>query len=544
MHQVNLRNPKMSSGLLWHRVLSIAGMLFLVASGQAVAQSASISGNVVDAIGKPVQGIAVRLENGGTDPVAANTDSAGSFTFSDVPIGTYKLSAEKPGLGVAVRDVQIGPQDRQKRIALTLTPAKSSTGSQAMEFSDKPNFTVAGVTDWTAVGGHGSDAILRTSEDLSRETSSLKGNDVVSRSASLEDKTTESKLRAALSSSPEAFQPNHDLGELYLRSGRYKEAVVLLESAYRTAPGNKGNEYDLALAYQGAGDLSKARAHVDALLAREDTADLHRLIGEIDEKQGDPLGAVKEEELAAHLEPSEPNYFAWGSELLAHRAIWQALEVFEAGAKAYPKSARMLSALGAALFASARYDNAAQWLCEASDLEPEQPGPYLSMGKVEIAAPTPLPCIEERLARFANRQPENSQANYLYAMAILKRRTVPEKASDLQHAEELLKKAVAADPKCGDAYLQLGLLASKQRDTDKAISYYKSAVEATPELAEAHYRLGVTYDRLGEAGKAKQEFYLHDKIEAEQAAAVERDRRAVKQFLVVLQGQPAPSQTR
>ena len=43
-----------------------------------------------------------------------------------------------------------------------------------MEFADKPNFTVAGVTDWTAVGGHGSDATLRTSEALARETTTLK----------------------------------------------------------------------------------------------------------------------------------------------------------------------------------------------------------------------------------------------------------------------------------------------------------------------------------------------------------------------------------
>ena len=40
-----------------------------------------------------------------------------------------------------------------------------------MEFADKPDFTIAGVTDWTAVGGHGSDSTLRTSEDLARETS-------------------------------------------------------------------------------------------------------------------------------------------------------------------------------------------------------------------------------------------------------------------------------------------------------------------------------------------------------------------------------------
>jgi hypothetical protein len=48
----------------------------------------------------------------------------------------------------------------------------------------------------------------------------------------------------------------------------------------------------------------------------------------------------------------------------------------------------------------------------------------------------------------------------------------------------------------------------------------------------------VAYDRAGEPEKARQEFQLHDQIEKLQAAAVERQRREVKQFLVVLQGQP------
>ena len=47
------------------------------------------------------------------------------------------------------------------------TPKPAVSGAQ-IEFADDPNFAVAGVTDWTAVGGHGSDAVLRTSEDLTQ----------------------------------------------------------------------------------------------------------------------------------------------------------------------------------------------------------------------------------------------------------------------------------------------------------------------------------------------------------------------------------------
>jgi hypothetical protein len=49
----------------------------------------------------------------------------------------------------------------------------------------------------------------------------------------------------------------------------------------------------------------------------------------------------------------------------------------------------------------------------------------------------------------------------------------------------------------------------------------------------------VAYDRIGEPAKAKQEFQLHDEIKKLQAAAIEQQRRDVKQFLVVVPGQPA-----
>ncbi len=406
-----------------------------------------------------------------------------------------------------------------------------------MEFADKPNFTVAGVTDWTAVGGHGSDATLRTSEALARETVTLKPQG--SGSPGVVPNESEGNLRAVLAASPGSFTANHQLGAFYLQAGKYRESVPLLQAAYRIDPANRGNEFDLARADEETGDFSQSRDHVEKLLAHQDDAALHRLLGELDEKMGDPLAAVHEDEQAVRLDPSEQNYFAWGSELLLHRAVWQAAEVFKSGTRAYPKSARMLAALGAALFAGALYDQAADSLCQASDLNPADTEPYIFMGKVEMAAPKPLACIKPRLARFVQQQPGNSLANYFYAMAIWKQQQPPLNQRAAQQVETLLSKAVAIDPKCGDAYLQLGILASSQHDLEKAIGFYTKAIEADPHLGEAHYRLGVAYDRIGSPDKAKQEFQLHDEIEKQQAAVVERQRREVKQFLVVLQGQPA-----
>ena len=501
-----------------------------------------ITGIVLDSAGKPVGDASVRLERKDVPTTAeARTTPTGAFVFSALTPGRYTLIAEKSGLRSRSTVVVASTGGNQKQVELVLDADAAAASTAAMEFADKPNFAVAGVTDWTAVGGHGSDATLRTSEALARETLTLKpqGSAPGSLTGPSKANESESNLRAALAGAPGSFEANHQLGEFYLHAGRYPQSVPLLQTAYRIDPANRGNEYDLARAYEETGDFSQSRDHVEKLLAHQDDAGLHRLLGELDEKMGDPLAAVHEDEQAVRLDPSEQNYFAWGSELLLHRAVWQAAEVFKNGTKAHPESARMLAALGSAQFAGALYDQAADSLCRASDLNPADPEPYIFMGRIEMAAPEPLACIEPRLARFVQQQPGNSLANYFYAMAIWKRQKQPMNQEALRQVKTLLTKAVSIDPKCGDAYLQLGILSSSQHNFEMAIGFYTRAIDVDPQLGEAHYRLGVAYDRIGLPEKAKQEFQLHDEIEKQQAAAVERQRREVKQFLVVLQGQAA-----
>lgn len=496
----------------------------------------TVKGAVMDAAGNPVSDALVRMSaSASSDFIETRTDSAGAFVFSDLHPGSYTLSARKSELHSSTESITVSAALNAKLVRLVLHESPSPLS--AMEFADKPNFTVAGVVDWTAVGGHGSDSSLRTSEDLARETLTLKPE--ASETAS-EVSASEEQLRKALSADPKSFQTNRQLGVFYLRAGRYRDSIAPLEAAHKIDAVNHDDAYDLAYALKQVGDLPQARVLIQELLAQRGNAADFRLAGELDEKLNDPLTAVHELEQAARLDPSEQNYFELGSEFLLHRAIWQAQEVFRQGSTANPKSARMLTALGTALFAGAHYDDAAASLCKASDLNPADPEPYLFMGKVEVAAPNSLECIESRLARFALQQPKNSQAIYLYAMALWKRQSQAPDPQVLQQVESLLTKAVNIDAKCSDGYLQLGILRSSQRDFAGAIVFYTKAIESNPQLGEAHYRLGVAYDRIGESARAKQEFQLHDQIEKQQAAAIEEQRREVKQFQFAPQSQPIP----
>lgn len=493
--------------------------------------NASIIGTVRDGSAGVVDAL-VRLQaQGAGQAEERKTDGTGSFGFSALKMGTYVLSASKGDRHSSEVTVSLTARGAVQRVELTLSGAPGSGETSQMQFSDAPNFKVAAVTDWTAAGGHGSDTNLRTSEALNSAAARLKPE-----APSALAGASEEKLRAALAKSPGDAAANEDLGRFYVDAGRYTEAVPPLQTAFSLDEKNERDEYELALALARSGDLANAREHLAHMLSKADRPEWHRLAGEIAEKSKDPLGAVREFERAAKEDPSEENYFAWGSELLAHRAIWQARDVFESGAKAYPHSARMLTALGAALFGGALYEDAARRLCEASDLMPTENEPYIFMGKVEAAAPNSLPCIEAKLQRFVQMQAANPIANLYYATSYWKEHGKRVDPETLDVVQKHLRAAVKLDPQCSDAYLQLGILEASRADFKSASEFYRQAIAADAQSTEAHYRLGVAYDHLGEKEKAAEEFRIHDELNKKQAALVDQQRKEVKQFLVQVGG--------
>ena len=297
----------------------------------------------------------------------------------------------------------------------------------------------------------------------------------------------------------------------------------------------------LVLAYSESGKHELARTGARVLVSRQnlpgkDQATLHHLLGEVEEKLGDPLEAVQEYQNAAELEPNESNLFDWGAELLMHRALEPATEVFIKGNRLFHHSVRMLSGLGVAWYARGSYDLAFQRLCEASDLNPDDPQPYLFLGKMQSAETVQPAALVGRLERFARLRPDNALANYYYAVSLWRRR---EETENLAQVESLLNRAVRLDPRLGAGYLQLGILHSDRGDFSRAIAAYQKAIEVGPELEEAHYRLAQVYERSGEKLKAQEQLELYRQTSKKKEVDEEREREQIREFVYTLRGQGA-----
>lgn len=493
---------------------------------QEPVNGAILKGYVRDADGHPLLNATVFLQLATESPApavapeSAQTDSEGAYRFAALPAGAYTLRAKMTGYAEAVVSRIPLARKEMKKIDLVLAPAKgpeshnptlqkapsAKQGAERPEFFDEPQFTVAGVTTAANAGGHGSDNVMRTSEALARATVSL-------------GVSTDNESGGAASALPSAAA----------------------ESSLR-----------------------------DAVARNPQDAGLHRQLADVEEKLSHPLEAVREYQRAAELDPSEPNLFDWGSELLTHRALEPATEVFTRGNRLFPKSPRMLIALGVSWYARGAYDQAAQCLASASDLEPNNPTPYLFLGKIQSAGTaTPDAAVEKttlaKLERFVQLQPGNALANYYYAVGLWKQsENALGSDSDTQQnsersarVESLLQKAVRLDPTFSAAFLQLGILYTQRADYSQAIAAYQKAIEVSPEarskdsshedstsgntnpdfdetLAESHYRLAQAYQHTGDKARAQEQLQLHEQYVKKTKEDTDRERREIQEFIISL----------
>ncbi len=341
----------------------------------------------------------------------------------------------------------------------------------------------------------------------------------------------ELEFKKARALEPETYDTNHNLGEFYISVGKLPQAISFLEKAYQLKPDAYDNGYNLALAYIETSKNDVAERVTRELLAKQNSAELHNLLAEIEENKQNFVAAANEYETAAHMDPSESNLFDWASELLLHRTLDASIEVFQRATERYPKSPRLAIGLGMALYSRGNYDDAVKALLRGADLDPSDAQCYYFLSKAYDSSPSQADEVIERFRRFMELEPRNGRAPYYYAMSLWKGRRAQDASVDLEQIETLLKKSVALDPKFPEAHLQLGNLYSDQKKYEVAIPHYQQAIAVNSDLADAHYRLGQALVHVGRKDEAQEQLRIYQELRTEHLAELERQRAEVRQFV-------------
>jgi predicted Zn-dependent protease len=231
------------------------------------------------------------------------------------------------------------------------------------------------------------------------------------------------------------------------------------------------------------------------------------------------------------MEPSESNLFDWGSELLLHRTLDPAIQVFQQATDRYPQSPRLAIGLGIALYSRGNYDAAVTSLLRAADMNPKDPNCYYFLSKAYDSSPSQADEVIQRFRRFAELVPGNARAPYYYAMSLWKGRRMQDAGVDFQQIESLLKKSVALDPSLAEGHLQLANLYSDEKKYAQSIPEYQRALQHNSALPEAHYRLGQAYVHTGRKDLAQEQFDIYQKVRAQHQAELDRQRAEIRQFV-------------
>src|SRR4051812_48400881 len=132
---------------------------------QSVSNTAALQGFVKDSAGHPVAGATVYLQpKDGSLAQSVKADGVGKYGFSGIRDGIYMLRVEMAGFNPAALGPCVIVSGESKTLDLILespkkipaqpsSPPSAKAGSGSPEFFDEPQFTVAGVTDGTNLGG-------------------------------------------------------------------------------------------------------------------------------------------------------------------------------------------------------------------------------------------------------------------------------------------------------------------------------------------------------------------------------------------------------
>ncbi len=326
----------------------------------------------------------------------------------------------------------------------------------------------------------------------------------------------ESDLREQVRMRPQDFGANHTLAEFLIQQHKLDASIPFLEKARQIDPSNYPNSYDLALAYLQTGRNAQSRQMLQDLLKQAPKSELHNLLGDVEEAEGNIQEAARQYELAARMDPSEKNLFDLGSDLSLHKGFEPALQVFEFATQRYPRSARLRVGLGVVYYSLGRYDDAVESLCKAVDLDPKDTKALDFLGKMHDLSPRYADEVTKRLAHFVEIYPQNAAANYYYALSLSQRTLGINSETGKKNAQEFLRRSIQLNPAFADAHYELGVLLEAEGLDAEAIHEYEVATGLRTDLAKGHYHLARLYQKAGRTALARREFRRFEQLKIKQ----------------------------
>ena len=470
------RQPRSAS--LSSRGMAVLVILLFFASPLQSQGTASLRGSVRDSQGKLVPGATIHLQlKDSTQTQTVHTDPEGKYIVPALSGGVYCLRAEMAGYSDAeIPAVFVAPNEA-KNLDLTLLVAKTESHSASTpQFFDEPQFTVAGVTDTTSLGGHGSDTVVRARDTIAKETVLL--GKPPADTAQTSDYGKERDHLLALLTHEDRAALHHQLADVQEKLGDSLDAVREYQRAAELDPSEAylfdwGSELLLHHAPEPASEVFARANRLFPQSAR-------MLIG---------LGAA---------------WFARGSNDQAVQRICEASDLNPADAMPYLFLGMIQSA------ETLTSEQVLEKLHRFVTLQPKnaEANYYyaVALWKQRRGSQDPANSaqIEALLKNTIHLDPK-------FGAAYLQLGILHSEQKDYPRAISNYQQAIQSNPH------MTGL-----------------------QMEEAHFRLAQAYRQIGDAAKAEAEIQARNQIDKDLTKEAERERHEIRQFVYTLRDRPVP----
>lgn len=328
---------------------------------------------------------------------------------------------------------------------------------------------------------------------------------------------------------PKNASTQESLGRLLMEQHRPAQAAEAFAAAIKLNAENTDLFLDRAQALIEAGQAARAAAELNAMNAVGNSATAQLLLGDAEEKLGSYQKAMEHYARAVELDPSEPNVWALGVELLRHWTFDPATKEFEAAVAKFPNSTRLKLGLGTAYFGGSRYADSIPVFADLLGSDPNNAlyAELLGMACTAVAESNKERC--SALVDYAQAHPRDARVS-TYAASMLLTETAGTDRTDI--ARKLLTSALAVDPRSAEAHYQMGLLKQNQGDWTGSVPSLERAIALKPDLAPAHYRLALAYWRTGRKQEGQAQMELQKKYAKQQKADMDHRLHQIATFIV------------
>lgn len=340
------------------------------------------------------------------------------------------------------------------------------------------------------------------------------------------------EFERAVQLNPSNGQAESALGQAWMVLKQPAKAAAAFDAALRVDSSNPDLIYNAALASFDSGKTKSAAALLARMPGVSLSAPAQSLYGDAEERLGDYKSAAEHYSNAVQLDPSEPNVYVLGIELLRHWTFGPAIQEFAAGVKRFPNSTRMRLGLSIAYYGNGNYDKAIPVLADLLTADPNSAMVAELLGRTCTVLTQGLNPKCAALIQFSRQHPDNAVLATYAASSILHR---PSDPAELQVARELLQSALAANPRLPQAQFEMGALLQTQSKWKRSIAPLETAIRLKQDYAQAHYRLALAYSHLGRRQDAQKQIALDQQYSKKQEDSLDARMKELTTLVVKMQ---------